>query len=136
MCTKLNVQMIYTIIITFISSMLVGCSGSPKTPTSPPSAPDVYIKGSGLVTGTDIEITNKDSFDWQNVEVELNPGISPGPYNYHVDIIKALSTFPAPSANFKNAAGQPFDISKSKPKTIAVRCTTPQGKGLFEGEWE
>jgi len=70
------------------------------------------------------------------VDLELNAGISRGPYKFHVETIKARSVFPVPSAQFTNSAGEHFNIASTKPRKITIRCTAPEGKGFCEGEWE
>jgi len=119
--------------------MLLGgsCSRSASSTTAASEPiPDVYVKGSALVSGTDIDVVNKDTFDWQNVELDLNAGITPGPYRCHVDSIKGYSDLMVPASKFTNSSGESFDITRTKPQKFTVHCTTPEGKGSCEGEWD
>ena len=113
--------------------VMAGCGKSPIAPKSSEPVPDVYVKGSALVEGANIDVVNKDTFDWTNVELELNP---PSGYKYHVDTFKGWSDQSIPASKFVNASGQAFDITKTKPQKFTVHCDTPQGKGFCEGEWD
>jgi len=81
-------------------------------------------------------ITNDDSFDWQNVKLELMPESTEDSFSLKVPNISAGETYTVTAAEFSRADGVRFDLYKMKPKKLLILCDTPNNKsGSYYLEW-
>lgn len=104
-------------------------SGSGETPARD-------IKGSGLVEGGSIVITNKDSFDWKNVKIEVTAGSKGTVYRCDLPSVGAMSYVTLEGSRFADSKDLSLNPAADKPTKLVIRCDTPDGPGFCEGEWE
>jgi len=83
------------------------------------------LEGSVLFTGTQFIITNNDSCDWTNVELEVNNG-----YSLHVEKIPAGTTSTVGAMQFSNSKGERFNPYTLKLKSFVITCSTPKNSLL------
>ena len=121
------------IVIVFFGAILgtctAVCSNSDES-TIPELNANVFFDGAQFV------ITNNDTFDWTNVEMELNyEGLKSGyTYNYH--LIEAGYTYTVGALQFAKGDGTRFNPFTMKPRKFSIRCDTPGGRSSWYGGWE
>ena len=81
-------------------------------------------------------VSNNDSFDWENVSLEILSGESGEPFRLAVAKIPARGTHTAGAAEFRRADGALFDASSAKPWRFRIRSDV-QGRpgGSYLAEW-
>jgi hypothetical protein len=85
---------------------------------------------SPIITGSDLEltVTNKDAFDWTNVQLELNSA-----FRYGIAAIHAGETLHIQLQDFVKPDGTNFDPLRQTPSQLAIACETPQGEAQWIG---
>jgi hypothetical protein len=101
----------------------------------PAPKPDPKITASVKFSGTEFIITNKDSFDWTNVRMEINGGIFSGGYDLKHPIIKAGETYSVGALQFADSDGNRFNPFQMKPKSFTVCGDTIYGLACYAGGW-
>ena len=86
---------------------------------------DCVLKGSFLCN---IQLTNRDTFDWHDVTVVLNDHYN---YSENISLLKAGETYEANLANFITNDGTRFDIRVTKP----LRITVTSVGGIYRGSF-
>ena len=110
---------------------------SPKKTASTPSKPAfIDIKANVSFTGTQFVIANGDSFNWTNVELEINSGLLTSGYKLTTSLIASGQTYTVGAMQFAKGDGTRFNPFQIKPQKITIYCDTPQGKGLYSGGWK
>ena len=100
------------------------------------SSSTVDLKASVSFTGTQFVIENKDSFDWTNVKLEVNPeGLSSG-YVLKSGRMEAGETYTVGAMQFAKSDGEKFNPITHKPLNFSIWCDTPKGNGFYYGSWE
>ena len=85
--------------------------------------------------GTHFVISNQDSFNWVNVELQLNPGLITSGYKRTAAIIEAGSSISIGAREFAKSDGERFNPSTHRAQSISISCDTPKGKGFYSGDW-
>jgi hypothetical protein len=80
--------------------------------------------------GGEFEISNKDSFDWTEVELKVNEDFS-----LYVPLIKAGTTQTIGALRFAKKNGEALNPWQYKPLRLDISCKTPTGIGFFSGNW-
>lgn len=82
------------------------------------------------ITGSTLELTltNKDAFDWTNVQLELN-----GVFGYATAAIYAGESLHIQLQDFTRTDGTKFDPLTEKPSRLLIICDTPTGKAQWVG---
>jgi hypothetical protein len=87
--------------------------------------------------GAQFIISNNDSFDWKNVNLEIIPGSLEDRFSLNVPIILSGETYEADAAEFVNDIGIHFDPVKMKPQEFWILCDTPTRKGgSYLADWK
>lgn len=98
-----------------------------------PKKPEkVDIQAGIAFTGTQLVITNNNTFDWTGVSMHLNTGILFGGYALKADRILAGQTYTVGVAEFTRSNGERFNPFTHKPKDFMIDCD----QGLFTGQWK
>lgn len=126
------------VLLVFITAVMWICGvfetdNKPQAPTKPLY---VDLEASIKFTGTQFIITNNDSFDWKNVELEINPGILKSGYKLNAGLISAGKTYTVGAMQFAKPDGTRFNPFSIKPQSMSISCDTPKGKGFYSGEWK
>ena len=79
------------------------------------------------IIGSQIEISNKNSYNWTELEAMINWRVRGGGYYYKVGALTAKSKKTIPSSLFLRI-DDPFDINTSNILNIKIMCQTPHGQ--------
>ncbi len=82
-------------------------------------------------TGTQLKITNNDSFDWTNVEFKLNEGLIASGYRLKASRIESGQTYQVGLLQFTKPSGTRFNPFTTKPKEIWIESE----EGFWLGGW-
>lgn len=115
---------------------ICGVFETEKKPEAPSEPLYVNLNASVRFTGTQFIITNNDSFDWRNVELEINPGLLKSGYKLNAGLMKAEQTYTVGASQFAKPDGTRFNPFSIKPQSISISCETPRGKGFYSGKWK
>jgi hypothetical protein len=86
-------------------------------------------------TGSQFIISNKDSFDWTNCKLEVNPKMLGSGFEHEGASLRAGETYSVGALQFANSDGQRFNPFTHKPQAFSIYCDTPRGKGFYYGGW-
>lgn len=124
------------LIVIAVVMWICGVFETEKKPQAPSEPLYVDLKASVRFTGTQFIITNNDSFDWKNVELEINPGLLKSGYKLKAGLISTGQTYTVGALQFAKPDGTRFNPFSIKPQSISISCDTPRGKGFYSGKWE
>ena len=111
---------------------LSGDGDSPRTPA--PSRID--LKASVVFNQRQFVISNRDSFDWTNVGLEINYGLISSGYQLKVSRIAAGQTYTVGAMQFAKSDGTRFNPLTTKAQRLFISCDTPKGNGSYFGTWK
>jgi hypothetical protein len=114
----------------------VGTPSSGRGPASTPRRQAPSLNASVSFTGTQFVIANRDSFDWTDVRLEINPGVLTSGYSLTADRIVAGETYAVGAMQFAKGDGTRFDPFAMKPLQLSVSAETPWGRGYWLGGWK
>ena len=117
-----------------VVGVLSESSTTTDTSTSTPSMVD--LNGAVRFTGTQFVVTNNDSFDWSNCELEVNPKTFSSGFKYRASVLAAGERYTVGALQFANGEGKRFNPFEFKPTSFSVACDTPRGRGFYYGGWE
>lgn len=111
---------------------------SPKSPggsdTSSTSTTD--LKASVRFTGTQFVITNRDTFPWTDVELDVNGGTFSSGYTLSVKRMEAGQVYTVGAMQFANSDGVRFNPFQMKPKKFTIKATANGNLAFYFGGWE
>jgi len=122
------------VVLTFL--LFRGCLTTPTTPSNTPTTTTIDLQASVKFTGTQFVITNNNSFAWTNVLLEINPGFVANGYWLRTDRMEAGSTYTVGALQFAKDDGTRLNPYTTKPTSISIQATTPNGTGFWSGGWE
>jgi hypothetical protein len=96
-----------------------------------PAAPE-KLDASVSFSGTQFTITNKNSYDWNGVKLEINGGIVSRGYVLRMDRLAAGQTYKVGAAQFTKSDGERFNPLTHKVKQLLIFCK----EGDFIGGWK
>ena len=97
----------------------------------------VKLNAKVAFAGAQFIISNNDSFDWKNVNLEIIPGSLEDRFSLNVPVILSGETYEADAAEFVNDIGIHFDPVKMKPQEFWILCDTPTRKGgSYLADWK
>ena len=110
------------LLLAITAGILVGsglCTRAPETAEISPA-----------ITNTELEfiVTNNDTFDWMNAQLELNNA-----FRYEIAAIHAGETLHLKLQDFAQADGTRFDPVSEAPSNLFISCDTPKGKVQWIG---
>jgi len=112
-----------------------------STDTSEPSRPStvepstVELSASISFDGGQFVISNNDSFDWTNVELEVNSKLFSGGYKFRTSVIRAGDVCTVGAMQFADSDGERFNPFTHKALKLTIWCNTPHGEGFGGGQW-
>ena len=111
------------------------CGVFDKTET--PSEPDyVTLKANVRFDGSQFIITNNDSFDWTNVELEVNGSLLKGGYKLKQGRMEAGTVYTVGALQFAKSDGTRLNPFTTKPQKFEIMCDTPKGRGITSLAWK
>jgi len=85
------------------------------------------------LSGTQFTITNNNDFDWNNVDLQINPGIISNGFEYKSGtLVLAGHTYTVQCSQFANSDGVMFNPLVYKLETFYINCDN-DGDGLIDG---
>ena len=95
----------------------------------------VDLNASVRFMGTQFVITNYDNFNWENAQLEINPGLLKSGYKLNVGLMSAGNAYTVGALQFAKPDGTRFNPILIKAQSISIYCDTPKGKGYYHGTW-
>jgi len=80
-------------------------------------------------------VTNRNSFDWTNIELHVNYG-SPRAYRATVPWIRPGASYTVDATRFTAHDGTPFNPWRTDVRWLSVSCDTPYGTGVWYQPWQ
>ena len=97
----------------------------------------VSLKAKVNFTGAQFVISNNDSFDWTNVELQIKLETIGSNFSLRIPKIPAGKTHTIRAAEFTEKNGACFDPYSMKPEKFRIWCDTPTRKiGSYYAGWE
>ena len=94
------------------------------------------IKASVNYTQTHFVVTNNDTFDWQNIKMELGVDGYDDPFIFKTETIMAGKTCMVSRMQFVSEDGIKLGMSNAYPETFSISCKTSKGGGLWFGDFD
>lgn len=116
------------VVLGVIALMSVGSSGSSGSRSAPST---VDLNASVRFTGTQVHITNGDTFAWSECKVEINDK-----FNHQLGEVAAGATAQVGALLFADDDGMRFNPFQYAAKEIFIVCQTPRGRGYYTGAWK
>ena len=108
---------------------------SPRTPSTEDSS--VRLNAKVIYTGAQFTISNNDSYDWSNVELQINSETTGSDFNFRVPKIPAGQSYTIHATKFSTKNGDCFDPYQMKLRRFRIQCESPNGKyGTYFARWE
>lgn len=104
--------------------------------SSGPSSSTVDLNATVSFNGTQFVISNRDSFDWTNVKLEVNSKTFSSGYILKTSLMKAGQVYTVGAMQFANSDGEKFNPFTHKALNLSIWCDTPKGKGFYYGTWQ
>lgn len=117
-------------------------SSTPTSTLSRQSAPPAPPKPAAKITaevkfsGTQFTITNKDSYAWTDVKMEINGGFFSGGYELRQPRIEAGKTYTVGALQFADSDGKRFNPYQMKPKKFSICGKAPSDLDCYVGGWD
>ena len=103
----------------------------------PSEGTTVRLNAKVTFAGALFVISNNDSFDWENVELEITSGVFGESFGLSVPKISAGKTHSVEAAEFRGKDGTRFDLVSMKPRQFWIRCDTPGSEnGSYMAGWK
>lgn len=92
------------------------------------------LDAGALFTGLEFAVTNRNSYDWRNVELAVNPKVFSDGYTLKTPVIKAGEPHIAATQS-ANSDGQRLSPITQEPMTFGIVRDTPKGRERYPAEW-
>jgi len=106
-----------------------------KKPSRTTSA-SIDLQANVRFDGSQFIITNRDSFDWTSVKLEVNSGLLTGGYVLKAKQLEAGHTYTVGALQFAKSDGTRLNPFTTKPQKFSIWCDVPRGKGFWYREFE
>lgn len=114
---------------------ITGTTRSHKLEVAPEGS-TVRLNADITIAGTQCDVSNSDSFDWENVRLEIISTTLENSFCLRIPRISAGQTYTANLADFETEKGVRFDPHTAKPKRFWIRCYTPDMQtGSYLAGW-
>ncbi len=139
---RIHRRVVLTVVVAGILLGLVFFYGIPGklNPFSlrPPSeSSTIRLNANVTFAGARFAISNNDSFDWENVKLEVVPAGVGEPFRLAVTRIPAGGTHTVGVGEFRRNDGTRFDPSSTKSERLRIRCDTPEKRsGSYLAGWK
>ena len=131
------------ILIVLVGMFIIPSLVAPPNPTdtglrekSSTSSSTVDLTATVQFTGTQFVIHNRDSFDWTNVKLAVNPGTFSRGYTLTTPRLVAGETYTVGAMQLTKSDGERFNPLTHKPTNFSISCDTPRGNGFYYGSWK
>ena len=132
--TKIGLIVLGVFAVLFVGTCSVCLNGvktntqTTKNTTTPSSTVD--LNGTVSFDGSQFKITNTDTFDWKNVEFELNSpgGLFEHGYILTYPLVESGKLYTVGCMQFAKSDGTRFNPLTSKVLKLNIHCKTPSGQ--------
>jgi len=126
----------FVVIIVFIAMVGGGSGGgSGGGGSAPPASQMRDLNAVARVTGTQLHLTNRDSYPWRNCKIELNSGVIRGGFSTSTTRIDAGETVTAGLMTFTKSGGERFNPMTHAVENVYVHCSVEGGSGSYMGRF-
>lgn len=102
-----------------------------------PLSSAVRLNAKVTFAGAQLIISNNDSFDWENVKLEISSGVFGESFGLSIPKISAGETYVSEAAEFRRKDGSHFDPVSTRPQKFWIRCYTPgKESGSYMTGWQ
>jgi len=102
-----------------------------------PRGPTVALNADVTIAGAQCAVSNNDSFDWENVRLEIASATLENNFALRVPKIPAGQTHTTNLAEFVTEKGVSFNPLTAKPQRFRIRCDTPDEQtGSYLASWK
>lgn len=139
---RIGKPVVLEVIVVLILTYVVLFHGEPagrrsSVVSGPPGSSTVRLNAKVTFAGAQLIISNNDSFDWENVIMEISSGIFGESFGLNVPKISAGQTCAVEAAEFRRKDGIRFDPGSTRPQKFWIRCDTPgKESGSYMGGWQ
>jgi len=95
----------------------------------------VTIRLDARFDGSQFILSNLDTFNWFNVELEINGGLLKSGYKLKHGSMLAGKVYTVGALQFVKPDGTRFNPYTMKPLNITIFCDTPGGRGFVSLNW-
>lgn len=131
---------VIVVIILICAALFHGTPGRRKYSSSdaaPSDSATVRLNAKVTFTGTRFVISNNDSFDWENVKLEILSESIRNCFSLRVPKISAGETCTVGATEFSKKDGASFNPFTMKPQRFWIRCDTPNREnGSYLAGWK
>jgi hypothetical protein len=116
-----------SVVIIVVACWMASCLGASSRRAHSNPQPEPAIKAIVIHDAGGVDVTNNDTFPWENVKIMINAqGFGDGYYRAvsNLDSGKSIRT---QYGDFAMDDGKRFDIKTSKVNTVTVSALTPMG---------
>ena len=129
------VVIIILICVALFSGTSKRASKSIETRTTEDSS--IRLNAKVTYTGAQFVISNNDSYDWMNVELQIRSETIGSNFNFRVSKISAGQTYTVRATEFSIEDGTHFNPYKMKPKRFRIWCESPNREnGSYSARWK
>lgn len=105
--------------------------------TGPTGSSMIRLNAKVTFAGLQFVILNNDTFDWENIRLEIASGILRESFSRSVPKISAGQTYAVKADEFRQKDGARFDPASTRPWKFSIRCNTPgKESGSYVAEWK
>ena len=139
---RIHCRLAMAVVVTGILLVIVLFYGMPgrwnPSPLGRPSeSSTVRLNATVNFAGARFVISNNDSFDWENVKLEVVPADFGEPFGLAVTRIPAGGTYTVGVGEFRRNDGTRFDPFSTKSERFRIRCETPEKRsGSYLAGWK
>ncbi len=124
--------LVFVGIITLIVAIFVLWGTFSDSNDSSTSSSTIDLNAGVNFNGTQFTITNNDTFDWSNIEMEVN-----SKYKLKGGTFKSGETYTVGAMQFTKNDGERFNPFLIKPQKFSIKCYNQDGKtGYYFGGWD
>lgn len=133
---RLTIFGIFLIGVLFLVCIPRGPERKPAETPSSSTLEYVDLNASVKFTETQFIITNRDNFDWTNVELDVNSGIVKSGYVLKTQRMKAGEVYTVGAMQFAKGDGTRLNPFTTKVLNLSISCDTPGGHGFWKGSYD
>jgi len=114
------------LLIVIVIALVATC----RTPSQ-----NIRLNAEVTFNGAQFVISNKNNFDWTNVQMEINEVVAVPGFSYSIPKIAAEGTYTVLANRFFTPDGLQFDPTTTKIQRFTIACDTPNGSGSWSSTW-
>jgi hypothetical protein len=114
------------VLIVIVIALVATCRSSSR---------NVGLNAEVTFSANEFVISNKNDFDWTNVQMQINEVVAIPGFSCSIPKIAAGETYTVFSNRFFTPDGSQFDPTTTKIQRFTIACDTPKGPGSWSSTW-